>query len=139
MKVKQTKTGYMLRLVTGEEIVRALEVFAGEYKIGMAAFTMLGAVSQVELGYYTLGERQYHWKEFNGEFEVLSGIGNISMLNGAAMIHLHTTLSGPDFAAFGGHMRRGIVAASLEVMVVCEENIILRKLDEASGLNLWEI
>ena len=139
MKVRKTTTGYVLRLETGEEIIHALETFAQEHAVGMGAFTIIGAVSHVELGYYTLAEKQYHWKTFDGEFEIISGVGNIGILDGKPLIHLHSTFSGTDFAAFGGHVRSALVAASAEVMVVAGEGTLERKFDEASGLNLWNV
>lgn len=105
----------------------------------MGTFTIIGAVSHIELGYYTLAEKQYHWKTFDGEFEILSGVGNIALHDGKPMIHLHGAFSGTDFAAFGGHVRNAIVAASAEVMAVAGEGTLERKFDEASGLNLWDI
>lgn len=139
MKVRKTTTGFLVRLETGEEIIHSLEMFTQEHAVSMGTFTLMGAVSHIELGYYTLAEKQYHWKTFDGEFEIISGVGNIGVLDGKPMMHLHGTFSGTDFMAFGGHMRSAVVAASAEVMVVTGEGTLERKFDEASGLNLWDI
>ncbi len=139
MHVRKTEKGYFLRLETGEEIIGALAQFAKQENIRMASFVAIGATTELTLGYYTLSEKQYHWKEFAGEFEILSATGNISIFDGSPMVHMHGTFSGPDFFAFGGHVKKAHVGASCEIMLTVEQGSIERTFDELTGLNLWKL
>lgn len=128
-----------MRLETGEEVVGSLVALAKEKNIRMASLSMMGALSHALLGYYTLSEKQYHWKNFDGEFEILGATGNIAMHDDAPMLHLHATLSGSDFAAFGGHVQSATVATTCEIVMTVEEGVLVRTLDEQAGLNLWNL
>ena len=139
MKAQKTSKGYYCLLETGEEVVSTLEQFVKANDIRMSSFTMMGAVSHAELGYYTLSEKQYHWKTFDGEFEILGATGNVTNFQEEPVIHLHTTLSGADFIAFGGHVRRAIVAATCEIVMTTEEGTLERTFDDRVGLNLWKL
>ena len=139
MHVRKTQSGYYLRLETGNEIIFSLQQFAKDNDVRMASFTMMGAVTYAELGYFTLSQKQYHWKEFSGEFEILASSGNISIMQEEPLIHLHTTLSGADFLAFGGHVKHATVGATREIIVFEEKETLERAFDEKSGLNLWKI
>ncbi len=138
MKVQKTTHGYYVRLETGEEIVGELIKFVKARDIRMASFTTMGAVAFAELGYYALAKKQYYWKEFDGEFEILGGTGNVSIMQEEPIIHLHMTLSGSDFTAFGGHVKRATVATTCEIVMTVEDGTLLRSYDEHAGLNLWK-
>ena len=82
----------------------------------------------------------------NGALEVVSLAGNVSMLDGAPFAHLHAVLAGRvdgeaerDFAAYGGHLFRGIVSPTFEVFLTEFAQAVERKPEAATGLNLLDL
>lgn len=139
MKSQKTAQGYLLSIEPGEDIIATLNVFAVEEKIPAGTFSAIGAVLGVELGYYELSEKQYHWKVFEGTIEIVSATGNIAWLDGSPIVHMHGVFSGTDFIAFGGHVRRAVVSAACEVVLVVHDDKLIRSHDDVTGLNLWNI
>lgn len=105
------------------------------------SFSAIGALENVEIGYYDLAARQYVFRAEAGPFEVASLSGNISELDLRPLIHAHGVLSRCDatLECLGGHIRRAQVAVTLEVCVWEVTQPLLREFDEDTGLNLINI
>ncbi len=136
--VFQPGTIHVLRLEAGMDIVDAITGYATERGIRAAWFSYLGAVSRAALRYYDQVGHAYRDFTIDRHLEVLSGVGNISMLDGAPFVHTHAALGDEDGHAFGGHLNRGCIVFSVEVSL---QELIgdppVRHHDPASGLNLW--
>lgn len=139
MRSRETNAGYLISIEPGEEIISTFGNFAERNNILSGTLSAIGAVASVELGYYELAEKQYHWKTFEGTIEIVSATGNIAWLEGKPIVHLHGVFSGTDFVAFGGHVRRGVVSAACEVTLTVHGEQLRRSFDEATGLNLWDL
>ena len=139
MKSRKTDDGYILSVLPGEDIIIELMAFSKSENIPSAVFSAIGAVSCVELGYYELKEKQYHWKTFEGTIEIVSATGNIAWLLDAPIVHMHGVFSGTDFQTFGGHVRSATVSAACEVVLTTQKEKLLRAYDEETGLNLWKL
>jgi predicted DNA-binding protein with PD1-like motif len=61
------------------------------------------------------------------------------VLDGAALPHLHVTLSDEAMHALGGHLVKGIVSATLEVTITVYPTEFTKKHSEEIGLNLYEL
>lgn len=138
MKSRTTVIGYLLSIEPGEEIIEILITFARQKNITAGTFTAIGAVSAVELGYYELLEKQYHWKQFDGTIEIASAMGNIAWLHEDPIVHMHGVFSGADFNAFAGHVKSAIVSAACEIVLTTHADKLERKFNEYTGLNLWD-
>ena len=128
-----------MRAEKGEELISELLRFFSDTKHPSASFTVIGATSDVELGFYSLTKKEYHWKNFVGEYEITGGVGNIAYFEGKPVVHLHTTIADADFKAFGGHVRRLVVGATCEVTLLFHENVHEREFVPEIGLNLWKL
>jgi len=101
----------------------------------------MGAVSKLAVTAYDQKERKYlEPAEFEGDFEILSLMGNVSLLDGKEFLHLHVsaaeeTADGVRVAA--GHLVSAEVFA-LEFWIVPVEGVLLERADDdATGLKLW--
>ena len=139
MQVRKNEYGYIVRFEAGEEMIALLKKFCKENDFRAAAFTAIGATTKIELGFYELSSKRYHWKEFSGEYEVTGGVGNISIFENDIVIHMHTSIADITYRAYGGHVRSLVVGATLEVVLTRFGDAIERKSDEKIGLNLWSI
>ncbi len=138
MKSIQKGPVHLLRLERGEKIIETLTDYCRRRKIAAAAFEGLGTCRRAELGFFRTARKRYSVRLFRGDHEIVSLLGNISLLDGKPFVHAHVVLSGPDFLARGGHLREAEVQATCEIMLRPLPGTIGRKFDPASGLNLWE-
>ena len=59
-------------------------------------------------------------------------------MNNEAYLHCHITLSDVEMETIAGHLKEGVVGATVEIVVVQLDSEINRKYDEKIGLNLMD-
>ena len=138
MKAVQIHNGYFLVFDRGEEFFSTLSAFCNDNDVHWATFSGIGAVQDVEIGYYDLPNRQYVFRSEVGPFEVSNMDGNVAEFNETPLIHVHGVLSRCDetLECLGGHLRRAVVAVTLEVCMWEVTQPLMREYDEDTGLNL---
>lgn len=136
-KIDDTKI--LLRLERGEEIVSTLQIFCGEHDIANASFTGIGSVENPTLAHYRVNTKKYTEKELQGVFEVTGLLGNVALHEGKPLIHPHITIGDEQMQAFAGHLIKGTVSATLEVIITIFPSIFEKKHDEEIGLNLYDL
>ena len=135
MEHQRTRYGYALRLDSGEEIVDRLGAFAADQGLRAGQITGLGAVSEVELGFFVRPTRTYVRRPLAGEYEIGSLVGNLSELDGRPFAHCHIMVAGEDFVALSGHLFRGVVSVTCEIQVVSDPGILRRVRREDLGFH----
>lgn len=141
MRSVQIHNGYFLALERGEEVMSTLKRFCQENQLHWAQFSGIGALEDVQIGYYDLENRRYVFRTEEGPFEVANMDGNVTELEEEPIIHAHTVLARCDqsLATIGGHLRSATVALTLEVCMWQITQPMLRALDEETGLNLIQL
>ncbi|RMG40749.1 MAG: DNA-binding protein [Methanobacteriota archaeon] len=133
------KDGFLLRIYPEYPVMATLQEFLEKEKIGAGSLTAIGALKEVELGYFYLNEKTYSRKKFEGIYELVSFIGNISIVEGKPFVHAHAVLSGPDYHPIAGHFFDGIVAVTMEVHLQPSSESITREDDTTTGLKLLKL
>jgi len=127
----------IFKLKKGDKIVSSIESFLEAEKITCGTLWGLGAISEVELMVYDLEAKKYSSKILKGTFEVASFTATITKgMDKPVMIHPHIVVSDENFDCFGGHLKEGTVAATLEISVVKSDQALTRYFDKNIGLNL---
>ena len=141
MKIKHSSDSRLIRLERGEEVIKSLTEFTLDNQIAGAFFHGLGGASSASLGIYRLSEdKEYHFTDFEGDLEIISMNGNISTNeDGEIMIHCHSSISGNDLRAYGGHVKSLVVAGTCEIFVDVHMGALQRKLDQDIGLKLLDL
>jgi predicted DNA-binding protein with PD1-like motif len=139
MKSRRFDKYVVIRLEKDEEIIATLTRAVQEKEITGGFLYGLGVGKDLELGYFDAHKHTYIRKKFDDEYEFTSLLGNISSLNGETIVHCHVTITDRQFRAFGGHLFRGTVPATLEVIVIPFSEPLNRKLDEITSLNLLDM
>jgi predicted DNA-binding protein with PD1-like motif len=139
MKFKRIQNNYLVRLEKGEKVIESLTNFLVENNIASGVLRGLGAINRAELTYYSLKDKQYHSKTYDGEFEVISISANIAQVDEAPFIHMHITLSDTSFNVFGGHLIEATVGPTLEIFIEPFKGCINRKYNEDIGLKLLDL
>ncbi len=129
-----------LKAARGEEIVSALAAFLNECRILAGSFTAIGAVSEAEIGHYSVAEKAYHKVSLREPMEVLALTGNVSRTDdGKALAHPHVVLGLRDMSAKGGHLFRAVAEPTCEIVLRPFAAAVERRMDEAVGLKLWRL
>jgi predicted DNA-binding protein with PD1-like motif len=139
MKVFAGKDGYLIRLVRGEEVHASLTAWAATAGCEGAVLTGLGAVEDVELGFYHRDRREYERRVERGPLELLSLDGNLSVVAGNPVLHAHVVLMRDDFTLAGGHLFRARIAVTGEIAVALTDLRLTRRQEEEVGLPLLEM
>ncbi len=141
MKAVQINNGFFLVLERGEDVMKKLVAFCEQEELHWAQFSAIGAIEDVEIGYYDLESRQYVFREEAGPFEVASMDGNIAEIEERPFVHMHAVLSRCDesLETIGGHIRRARVALTLEITLWFISQPLIRTLDDETGLNLIDL
>jgi predicted DNA-binding protein with PD1-like motif len=131
--------GIIARLAAGEEIHTTLKALARERAIPSAALTGLGAVNDVTLAFFDPAKRVYREMRLIEDLEVATMTGNIAWAGDEPIIHLHGVVSRADCTTAAGHIMRGIVSVTLEVMIRVDSMKMGRSHDAGFGLNLLDL
>ena len=136
MKEFKLDSHYLLRLDKDEPLFSTLETWAQEKKLHGGYMKGIGALKDVELGFYHLDKKEYEKKVFEKEAELLSLDGNLSYKDGKPFFHIHAVLGNERFEAFGGHLFSANIAVTCEIQFIPIHEKIERKYDEEIGLHL---
>ena len=99
----------------------------------------IGAIYDLEIGYFDISNKRYKRKSFKGEFELISLIGNISLVDNKPFIHTHISFSDTKYKSFGGHLFDARITAAGEFFVSLSDFVLSRELNCDIGLALWDI
>jgi len=136
MEYKRFKNKLILRVFRGEEIIQTIDKVCRQESITLAAITGLGAANRINVGLYNAEKKDYHQKQFEGEFEITNITGNVSQMNESLYLHIHITFSNEALSAFGGHLNEAWISATAEIIIDIIEGSSNRFEDEETGLNL---
>jgi hypothetical protein len=130
---------YALILQSGEDAMEVLSSFATAKQLRAARLTAVGAFSQAEVGFFDFSIKDYLRIDIDEQTEVLSLIGDISVFDGKPKVHAHVVLGKRDGTAHGGHLLKGLVHPTLEIMLTESPSWMKRKMDRESGIPLIEL
>jgi uncharacterized protein len=130
---------YVLRLESGDDILRSLKEFASTKKLSASLIEGIGSLNKVKLAHYDFKTKRYKYETFEDDFEILNLSGNISRMNRKPLPHVHVTLGRRDFSVIGGHLDEGSVANMVEVSVLRLPGRLLKARDESIGLNVLQL
>ncbi len=137
MEYRKYEKDYVLRIDRGEEILQAVSQVCEKENIRLGTVNGIGAVGEVTLGVFNREKFQYESKEYKGDFEIASCMGNISTMNGNTYLHIHMAVGNPEKGeVHAGHLNRGIVSLTGEFFLHQIEGEIDREYSEEVGLNL---
>jgi uncharacterized protein len=134
----QEKT-YAVVMESGDEALSKLQAFCEALGLDGARITAIGAFRSARLGYFDWEKKDYDVIEVDEQVEVLSLVGDVALHDGKPKIHIHVVLGKRDGSAHGGHLMKGIVRPTLEILVTESPGYLKRRMDPESGLPLIDI
>jgi predicted DNA-binding protein with PD1-like motif len=115
--VENPKT-FVVVLDTGDELLSSLKTLARIEHLSGSSFKAIGALSNVELGWFSWETKKYETAvKLQEEVELLSLIGDIALNDHEPRIDAHVVIGRQDGTAHGGHLLNAIVRPTCEIIV----------------------
>lgn len=134
MQSKEKENMIFVRLFPDEVIHEKLKEICEKHEVKTAVvLSGIGQLKNFQLGYFK-EKGNYMLEEFEKPHELLSLSGNIIEQEGSYKLHLHATLGNENKEVKGGHLARGEVEVTNEIVVMKSKVEVKRKLEEATGL-----
>ncbi|MCC6012889.1 MAG: DUF296 domain-containing protein [Candidatus Verstraetearchaeota archaeon] len=130
---------FICKLPYDADLLLSLKELAKKLNINTGVFTLLGALKKASLLYYIQSEKRYVNITFDFPVEIVSGIGNIAMLNNDVIVHAHLVISDREGKCYAGHLTEGSKIFACEVYLRELSPTLNRKYDPITGLNLFDI
>ena len=129
---------HIIKLEKDSDLLDSLTLYAEENNIQAAEINFIGAVQSAKVLYFNQEKKKYDEHIMDQPFEVLSGIGNISLLDDKPFVHVHIVLADSTGKAYGGHLDKGTKVWLIEAFIheVDSKNLV-RKFDENICLSVW--
>jgi predicted DNA-binding protein with PD1-like motif len=128
---------YAIILDSGEEVLSTLQGFVEREEISAAHFSAIGAFSGATLKYFDWSTKVYQDNPIDEQVEVASLIGDVALSPaGAPTLHIHAVLGRRDGTALAGHLGKGVVRPTLEIILTESPAYLRKKYDPETGLAL---
>jgi hypothetical protein len=136
MEYQKLGQTYVLRLEVGEEIISRLTDFCKQQRIEAGKVTGIGVARRAKISYFDLESGDYRHRELTGNMEITSLVGNISMMDGEPLPHLHVNLADENYQLLGGHLSAAEIGVTGELVLEPLEGTLQRKVFPETGQRL---
>ena len=93
MEYKRIEDKIVFRLEMGDFLMESAQKIAVAENIKLASINGIGACSKIEMGYIDLNIKEYIFKTFEGNLEILHATGNITLKDGEPFPHIHISVA----------------------------------------------
>ena len=135
MQSKEKQGLIIIRLFDGEDLFQLLKEASNKHRIETAVIlSSIGQLRQFTLGYFN--GKEYINQDFPEAHELLSISGIISSREDQndRKLHLHAVLGNEQKQVIGGHLFKGIIESTGEVVLLKTTIKVKRRKDENTGL-----
>jgi uncharacterized protein len=131
-------TVHLLKPAFGSDLLKEIEKFVQAESINLAWLSGVGAVSRATIRYYDQPKQEWVDLELDERLEIVGMVGNVSLMNGQPIVHIHVTLADSSGRCYGGHLAHNTSVFNLEILLTTLSGPpVTRKLDPQTGLTLW--
>ncbi|MDR6955049.1 putative DNA-binding protein with PD1-like motif [Ancylobacter sp. 3268] len=131
---------FAIILETGDEAMASLQAFAEREQLTAAHFSAIGAFRAAVISYFDWERKSYDKIPVDEQVEVASLSGDVALdPRGKPAIHVHVVLGRRDGTALAGHLTKGEVRPTLEIILTETPAHLHKRVDEESGLALIRI
>ena len=123
----------------GDEILSGLTEFAEREKLTAGYFAAIGALKRARFGWFDSVHKAYRDIPIERQVELISLIGNVALVNGAAQIHAHGAVGLPDGRVRGGHLLQAIVWPTVELFFTTCPTTLVKRHDDETDLFLFDL
>jgi predicted DNA-binding protein with PD1-like motif len=129
---------HILKPPFGSDLLPELESYVRANHINLAWLSGVGAVSRATIRYYDQPKQTWLDLDLDQRLEVAGLWGNVSLLNGEPIVHIHCVLADETGRCYGGHLGSNTVVFNLEILLTTLSGpAVIRKMDPQTGLTIW--
>ncbi len=142
MKSKETTVGRVIiaKIEPNEDIFDAIKEIIKKHNVKSGLLNVIGALKQFTIGFFNIDTKEYNFKTFDEDVELISCMGNISFKDKEPIIHLHVSVGKDDYGIIGGHLSQpSIVSITAEVYIYEINQTVLRANDPQFDLSLLDL
>ncbi|MCQ9207488.1 MAG: DNA-binding protein [Omnitrophica bacterium] len=138
MRVKEGRV-FIGRFNAKADLLGSLTDLCKKENIRLGVFSVIGALTNVKLGYYNQDAKKYVENcSLEKKLEITSCTGNVSLKGSEIFVHAHITLADHAGQCYGGHLMPGSFIFAAEYFAQELTGAVLtRKPDLETGLSLW--
>ena len=127
------------RLPHGRDLLTSIKEFCTNASIQTASFSFAGQVSAFTIGTYDQEQHVYITYAQEAPLEIVSGSGNVSLMDGDLQIHAHAVLADKQGKTIGGRLFSDTIlfAGEIEIQELTGKPAE-RAYDPDTGLSLWK-
>ena len=130
---------FLIKLEPGDDIAGFIGRFCLDHDITNATVQGIGSVDSPTLAHYSKKSKQFQEVSFEGIYEIVSLLGNVSLQGDTRLVHVHVTITDPDMHAFGGHLVHGTCSATAELVLTSYPTKFTKKPNDKIGLSVWDL
>jgi len=130
---------YAVVFAKGDEVLTGLTEFAARENLTSGYFTAIGALERARFGWFDRTRKAYRDIPIKEQVELVSLIGNVSLINGTPQIHAHCAVGFRDGQMRGGHLLEAIAWPTLELFFTACPTTLIKKHDEETDLFLFDL
>jgi len=129
----------MGRLDFGSDLLESLSELAVRAEIKAGQLTLVGALRGARLAVYDMDRQVYNYLDLPGDWELTSGLGNVSLMEGRPFVHAHLVLGNQRGESYSGHLTEGcrVFACEFVIETFDLDRELKRFHDQETGLTLW--
>lgn len=122
MKSIENNNIILIRLFSDEDIFLKIKEVCSRYEISTGLIlSAIGQLKEFELGFFHKEKNKYISEKFSMPYELLTLSGNVCYQNGEYIPHLHAVLGSEKKNTVGGHLIKGKVEITNEIILLkCE-------------------
>lgn len=139
MNYKRFGSTIAVRIDRGEEILKSIAAVCEKEQVKCAGIEGIGAVDHAVVGLYRVAEKKYYSNTFDGEMEMTSLLGNVSVKDGSVYLHCHANFAKADGQVVGGHLNEAVISGTGELLIRMENANLGRRPDPVTGLNIFDL
>ena len=129
MEYRRFGNTIVARIDKEEDVLEKMKRIAMLEDVKLASVSALGTFSSMTVGIYDLEKRQFMGNDFEGMFEIVSFTGTINTMDGKYYSHIHAAAADAKGNVYGGHLSRGIIGATCEMVITVIDGVVDRVKD----------
>jgi predicted DNA-binding protein with PD1-like motif len=131
---------FVVILETGDEVMDCLARFAADEGLDAASFKAIGAFERATIAFFDWERKEYLPIPVDEQTEVASLTGDIALgPDGKPVVHVHAVLGKRGGAAVAGHLQKGYVRPTLEIVLTENRGPLRKQVDPESGVALIQV
>ncbi len=128
------------RIMPGEDVKEAVTALVKEKNIKSGLINIIGALGKFTVGYFDLETKEYNFKTYEEDVELVSCMGNIAYKDDEPIIHLHLIVARGDYSLLGGHLGQpSIISVTGEVYIYETDHTLERAHVPSFNLDLLDL